>query len=493
MDRRELKFPNNFLWGGATADFQFEGGFNEGGRGVITHDYVTDGSLEQPRRITYRLPDGTTGSVNWKKEDLPEGAVGYFDPKEYYPSHKAVDFYHRYKEDIALLAEMGMTVFRFSICWTRIYPTGEEDVPNQAGIEFYNDVIDECLKYGIQPLITICHDEIPAHLADTYDGWSSRHTIDCYLKLCRTLFEHYGSKVKYWLTFNEVNVLRGYAMLGTRKTDEQTFYQAAHHIFVASALATKLAHELMEDCMVGTMYALSPVYALTCKPEDVFAQIEARHKSLFFSDVMIRGYYPNYQLSYFDQNGITIQKEEGDDEILKKHTLDYISFSCYRSSTVNANSRYDMLVMDPNPYLPKTKWGWSVDPQSIRYLLNEVYDRYQKPIFIVENGMGEVDTWDENFYVEDDYRIDYLKAHFEEIEKAINLDYIPVLGYTMWGPIDLVSLSTGEMKKRYGFVLVDMDDKGNGSLKRYRKKSFYWMKEFLSTIRKGSQYEKVSR
>lgn len=479
-----MKFPKNFLWGGATSDFQFEGGFHEGNRGLVTHDYVTDGDHNSPRQITYKLPDGSTGSSNWRT-DLPDEAVGYFDPKEYYPSHKAVDFYHRYKEDIALMAEMGLNVFRFSITWTRIYPTGEEKKPNQEGIDFYNKVINECLKYGIEPLITICHDEIPAHLANQYDGWSSRHTIDCYLNLCRTLFENFGDRVKYWLTFNEVNVLRGYAMLGTRKTDEQTFYQAAHHMFIASALATKMAHELMNECMIGTMYALSPVYALTSKPEDVFAQVEARRKTLFFSDVMIRGYYPNYQLSYFDQHDITIQTESQDQEILKNYTLDFISFSCYRSTTVNADSEYDMLVMDPNPHLPKTKWDWSVDPMSIRYVLNEVYDRYQLPIFIVENGMGEIDTWDEKFYVEDDYRINYLNDHFKEIEKAINIDYIPVIGYTMWGVIDLISLSTGEMKKRYGFILVDMDDKGNGTLNRYKKKSFYWMKEFLETLDKS--------
>jgi len=476
-----MKFPNTFLWGGATADFQFEGGFDQGGRGIITHDFVTDGDLETPRRITYKLPDGSTGSVHWKS-DLPDKAEGYIDPDEYYPSHKGVDFYTHYKEDIVLLAEIGLNVFRFSINWTKLYPTGEEDSPNQEGIDFYNNVIDECLKHGIEPLITICHDEIPAELANKYDGWSSRKTIDAYLKLCRTLFENYGSKVKYWLTFNEVNVLRGYSMLGTRKTDEQTFYQAVHHIFVASSLATKMAHELMEECMIGTMYALSPVYPLTSKPEDVFAQVEARRKSLFFSDVMIRGYYPNYQLSYFDQHGITVNKEEGDDDLLRNHTLDYISFSCYRSTTVSKDSEYDMMVMDPNPHLPKTKWNWTIDPQGIRYLLNEVYDRYQKPIFIVENGIGEIDEYDENFYVEDDYRISYLKDHFEEIGKAINLDYIPVIGYTMWGVIDLISLSTGEMSKRYGFVFVDMDDKGNGSLKRYRKKSFFWMKDFLENM-----------
>ncbi|WP_265458274.1 glycoside hydrolase family 1 protein [Enterococcus sp. HY326] len=477
-----MKFPKEFLFGGATADFQFEGGFAEDGRGLITHDFVTTGDVSTPRRITYQTPDGKTGAVDWKKESMPPEAVGYFDETEKYPSHYGVDFYHRYQEDIKLIADLGMNVFRFSICWSRIFPTGEETVPNEQGLLFYQKVIDECQKYGIEPLITICHDEIPAELANKYDGWSSRKTITAYLRLCQVLFERFGKQVKYWLTFNEVNVLRGYSMLGTRSVDEQTFYQASHHIFIASALATKMAHEMLPEAMLGTMYALSPVYPLTCKPEDVFSQVTARRKTLFFSDVMIRGTYPNYQKKYFEKEGIKIVMEPGDLETLKNHTLDYIAFSCYRSTTVNQESQYDIMVMDPNPYLPKTKWNWTVDPMSIRYVLNEVYDRYQVPAFIVENGMGEIDRWDENFYVEDDYRIDYLNNHFKEIAKAIEEDGVPVLGYTMWGIIDLVSLSTGEMAKRYGLIFVDMDDFGNGSLNRYPKKSYFWMKDFLEAF-----------
>lgn len=477
-----MKFPKEFLWGGASADFQYEGGFNEDGRGIITHDYVTDGSVKQARQMTYILPNGETGSVP-VKTDLPDGAVGYFDPNQYYPSHQAVDFYHRYKEDIALYAELGFNVLRFSITWTRIYPTGVEAEPNQKGIEFYRNVIDELLKVNIQPLITICHDEIPAYLANEFDGWSSRKTIDAYLKLCKTLFEEFGDKVKYWLTFNELNVLKGYSMLGTKKTDVQTTYQAHHHLFVASSKAIEMGHKMMPEAQFGAMFAMSPVYPLTCKPEDVFAQMTARRRTLFFSDVMARGKYPNYQKEFFKQHNVTIKMEPGDREVLKANTLDFVSFSCYRSTTVSTESKYDVLVMDPNPYLPKTPWGWSVDPLSIRYVCNEVYDRYQKPVFVVENGMGEIDQIDEKHYVEDDYRIQYLQDHFEQLEKAINEDGVPVLGYTMWGAIDLVSLSTGEMKKRYGFVLVDMDDKGNGTKDRFKKKSFAWMKNFLAQQR----------
>jgi len=482
-----MKFPEDLLWGSSSSDFQYEGGFNQGGRGLLTSDYVTDGSFDRPRMMTYIMPDGTLGEVPMRTS-LPEGARGHIHPDKYYPSHNAVDFYHHYKEDIALLAEMGLNVMRFSICWSRIFPTGIEKTPNEEGLDFYEAVIDECLKYGIEPLVTICHDEIPQFLADEYGGWLSRKAIDCYLKLCEALFKRFAHKVKYWNTFNEVNALSGYSHLGVNSVTSEVTYQSIHHIFIANSLAIKMAKEYRPDCLVGVMYALSPVYALTCDPADVKAQMDIRRKSLFFSDVMARGYYPNYMESVFETLGFKIKMEQGDEEILRQYTIDYIAFSCYRSTTANHTKPIeyngiagDQSKDDQNPYLPSTNWGWPIDPYSIRYVLNEIYDRYQKPLFIVENGLGEVDQPDENLYVKDTYRIDFLKDNFEEIRKAVEVDRIPVLGYTMWGGIDLVSLSTGEMKKRYGFVYVDMDDKGNGTLKRVKKESFYWMKEFMET------------
>lgn len=474
-----MKFPKEFLWGGATADFQYEGGFNEGGRGTLTTDYVTDGSYENPRQITIKLKDGTLTTVE-NKTSLPEGSVAWFHEGQYYPSHQAVDFYHHYKEDIALMAEMGFTTYRFSICWSRIFPTGEGEV-NTAGLDFYENVVDELLKYNIEPLITICHDEIPAHLADTYDGWSSRYTIECYLNLCKALFTRLKGKVKYWLTFNELNAVRGYSMIGTHSADDQTHYQAMHHIFIASALAIKIGHEMMPGSMFGTMYALSAIYPATCHPDDIFKAMSTRRQSLFFCDVMARGYYPNYSEEIFKQKGIVIKKEVGDDEILKQYTLDYVTFSYYRSTTVSQNTKIDIMGGDPNPYLETTPWGWPIDPKGLRYVLNELYDRYQKPLFVVENGLGAVDEFDENNEINDNYRIQYLANHIEEMKKAVCIDKIPCLGYTMWGCIDLVSLSTGEMKKRYGFVHVDMDDKGNGTLKRTKKKSFDWYKKVIAT------------
>lgn len=474
--------PFNMLWGSASADFQYEGGFSEGGRGLLTHDFVTDGSHEVPRKITYELPDGTKGSSPIRGS-IPKGAIGYIDPNEYYPSHQAVDFYHRYKEDIALLADMGLSLMRFGICWTRIFPTGEEELPNEEGLKFYDNVIDECLKYNIEPIITICHDELPAVLANKYGGWSNRVLIDRYVKLCDVLFNRFGDKVKYWITFNELNVLQGYSHLGTTSADAQTTFQCIHHLFIASAKAKILAKEVVPDAMLGAMFASSPAYPATCHPGDQQAWMDQRRRVFYFSDVMMRGYYPSYSQKIWDELDISITMADEDADILKEGTLDFYSFSCYRSTTVSREDTLGIIALPfgPNPYLKATPWGWPIDPTSIRYVLNEVYDRYQKPLFIVENGLGEIDQPDENLFVQDDYRIDYLNDHFAEIKKAVEIDQVPVLGYTMWGGIDLVSLSTGEMKKRYGWVYVDMDDKGNGTKDRYPKASYYWMKEFIES------------
>ena len=476
------KFPKCMLWGGASADFQYEGGFGLDGRGLLTCDFVTDGSRDRHRMLTYILEDGTTGAVP-HRESMPKGAKGYIDPNQYYPSHQAVDFYHHYKEDIKLYADMGMTTMRFSICWTRIFPKGDELEPNEAGLKFYESVVDECLKYGIEPLITICHDEIPAALADKYEGWTNRILIDCYLRLCKALFERLKGKVKYWLTFNEINILVGYSSIGSTKADKQTTLQAIHHMFVASAKAVKMAHEMMPGCLVGAMYASSPCYPATCHPEDVWAWMSTRRNLFYYSDVMMRGYYPSFASSIWEKHGVTLNMTEEDLQILKEGTLDFYSFSHYRSTTVGKDTVIadSGMSMQQNPYLESTPWGWPIDPLSLRYLLNEIYDRYQKPLFIVENGLGFIDEVDENHFVNDTKRIEYLNNHFKEIQKAVEIDKVPVLGYTMWGAIDLVSLSTGEMAKRYGFIYVDMDDKGNGSKKRYPKASYYWMKEFLET------------
>ena len=479
------ELPKGFLWGGATADFQYEGGFDEGGRGLLSHDYETDGSQENPRHHTMQMPDGSIINLRssfFYADPVPKEAQPVFLEDEYYPSHRAVDFYHHYKEDIALMAGMGFNVFRFSICWSRIFPTGEEETPNEEGLAFYDDVINEMAKYGMEPLITICHDELPMHLALRYDGWSSRHVIDCYVKYCKTLFERYGNRCRYWLTFNEINAVRGFGPCGTRQSEGQDRYQAAHHMFVASARAVKLGHEMMPNSQFGAMYAMSELYPATCKPEDVFHRLQERRENWYFIDIMGRGYYPRYVKEIWRRRGVKeIVFAEGDEEILREGQLDFISFSYYRSNTTKAGDDWFNVGGSTNPYLKETPWGWPVDPLGLRHVMNEIYDRIQKPIFIVENGMGAIDELDENGIVQDDYRIDYLRDHLQAMADAIIIDGVECLGYTMWGPVDLVSLSTGEMKKRYGFIYVDMDDKGNGSLKRTPKKSYAWVKEIIAS------------
>lgn len=480
-----MQLPDSFLWGGATSDFQCEGGFSEGGRGLLTRDFETDGSVDVPRQLTLKMADGSRGSVNssfFLCQPIPEGAEPCIYDDEYYPSHQGVDFYHHWKEDIALMAEMGFGVYRFSITWSRIFPTGDEDTPNEEGVQFYVDVVDELLAHDIQPLITICHDELPAHLAKTYGGWESRHVIDCYLKLCRVLFERIGAKCKYWLTFNEINAIAGYIATGSHKTDEQTHYQCIHHMFVASALAVKMGHEMMPGSMFGTMYASSEIYPATCKPEDQFRRMQCRHETQLFSDVMAMGYYPYYAQDIFRRKGVELVMEPGDEKVLIEGQLDYVTFSYYRSAVVDAESPLLRMGGKPeNPYLKTTPWGWQIDPVGLRYVMNEIYDRYRKPIFIVENGLGAIDEMLPDGTVDDTYRIEYLTEHLREMVKAICIDGVECLGYTIWGCFDLVSLSTGEMKKRYGFVYIDMDDKGNGTLTRSKKKSFDWFKQVCAT------------
>ncbi len=479
-----MRLGKDFMWGGSTADFQYEGGYTEGGRGLSTHDFETDGSHENPRYITYKTSDGVLKKARSSfsdPEDIPGDAVFCICEDCYYPSHRAVDFYHRYKEDIALMAGMGYNTYRFSVCWSRIFPTGEEECPNEEGLRFYEAILDEIEKYGMQPMITLHHDELPAALSVKYDGWSDRRVIDCYVKYCKTLFERWGSRCKYWLTFNEINQARGFASTGTHRADNHTHYNAVHHMFLASAKVVKLGHEMMKDSRFGAMYACSALYPGTCHPEDIFYQLQCRRDVYFCMDVMVRGYYPSYTASLFERKKVVLHTEPGDEKILREGTLDFVSFSYYRSTITNRSREYNFIGGEPNPYLEVTPWGWPIDPLGLRYVLNELYDRYQKPLFIVENGLGAIDKPDADGYVEDDYRIEYLKEHLKAMMEAILIDGVDCFGYTMWGPVDLVSLSTGEMKKRYGLVYVDMDDKGKGTLKRTKKKSYGWMKNVIAS------------
>ncbi|MGR5138738.1 6-phospho-beta-glucosidase [Vibrio jasicida] len=465
-------FPENFLWGGAIAANQSEGGYREGGKGLTTVDMIPYGDNRMPIKL------GLVDSVELSEE-------------EFYPSHQAIDFYHRYKEDIALLAEMGFKTFRMSIAWSRIFPRGDELGPNQAGIDFYRSVFEECHKYGIEPLVTLCHFDVPMHLVNEYGSWRNRKMIGFFERYARTCFEAFDGLVKYWLTFNEINILLHSPFSGAGllfqegENRDQVKYQAAHHELVASALVTKIAHEINPENQVGCMLAGGNFYPYSCKPEDVFTAMQKDRENLFFIDVQSRGYYPSYAQKVFDEKGVKLEILEEDYETLK-NTVDFISFSYYASrcasAEMNANNTSEANVVKSirNPYLPASDWGWVIDPLGLRITMNTLYDRYQKPLFLVENGLGAKDVPDENGEVQDDYRIDYLRQHVEAMADAIT-DGVPLMGFTPWGCIDLVAASTGEMSKRYGFIYVDRDNLGNGTLNRTPKKSFHWYKRVIAS------------
>lgn len=457
-------FPESFLWGGAVAANQCEGAYAEDGKGLSIADVMPKGVMGAPTEVPVQ--------ENLKLE--------------------GIDFYHHYKEDIKMFAEMGFKTFRTSIAWSRIFPNGDEEMPNEAGLEFYDRVFDECLSYGIEPVVTLSHYETPLHLAKTYDGFRDRRTIDFFLRYCKAVFQRYKGKVHYWLTFNEINSVLNHPLLsgGIWTPDKELTLgdklQAVHHELVASAAATKLAHEIDRENKVGCMIASVPYYPATPGPDDMIKVMLKEQAGYLFTDVQVRGYYPGYVKRWIRENNITLNINPGDEEILR-NTVDFISFSYYMSLCISADTSKESVkffgATAENPYLKNTQWGWPIDPQGLRLSLNRLYDRYQKPLFIAENGMGAVDELiekDGNYTVEDDYRIDYLKQHLKQVEKAID-DGVEVLGYAAWGCIDLVSASTSEMSKRYGFIYVDRNNDGTGSLKRYRKKSFYWYRKVIET------------
>ena len=509
-----MGFPKGFLWGGATAANQYEGGYNEGGRGLAVSDMITAGSHTTPRKIFFKTKEGDIGSTTLGSS-LPVGAVGIIKEDMYYPSHQATDFYHHWKEDIAMFAQMGFKCYRLSIAWTRIFPNGDDALPNEEGLKFYDDVFDECLKYGIEPLVSILHFDMPVHLADAYGGWANRDLIDLFVRYSETLYRRYKDKVKYWITVNEINVLGGYWTLGTTnekavdqsniqgavtpnsgKTEEAAVkYQALHHLMVASSLSNKIGHEINPDFRIGCMLALSGIYPMTCLPEDVFGAYDFRRRALLFSDVMMRGYYPSFAKGIFDDYGFELVMDPGDEAILKEYTSDFLAFSYYRTTAFDHKAKVTVTTggqqASANPYLEATPWGWPIDPMGLRYVLNELYDRYQKPLWIVENGMGNDDKVEEDGSINDDYRIKYMADHISAMKIAIEKDGVDLMGFTPWGCIDLVSAGTGEMKKRYGFIYVDMDDEGKGSLNRYKKKSFFWYKKVIETNGEDLDIEKT--
>lgn len=470
-------FPDNFLWGGAVAANQCEGAWEVDGKKESICDHLTAGSLHKNRVFTSEILEG-----------------------ESYPSHNAVDFYHRYKEDIALFAEMGFKVFRLSIAWSRIFPNGDDEIPNEEGLQFYDRVFDECRRYGIEPMVTLSHFEIPYHLVKAYKGFSDRRVIGFFERYVRCVMERYKDKVKYWLTFNEINFatmpMGNLEVLGiiNREDDEvanplddkNLRFQALHHVFLASARAVAAAREINPVFKVGCMIAHITMYPLTSRPEDMLLLQELDHLiNDFCADVQIKGSYPGYALRYLEENHIDLSVEPEDEAVLRNGCVDFYSFSYYMSNCVTTEEGHtttlgNLLGGVKNPYLETSQWGWQIDPKGLRYTLNKIQDRYGIPIFIVENGLGAVDELDENGCIRDDYRINYLRQHIAEMESAIDSN-VNLMGYTVWSALDIVSSGTGEMKKRYGFIYVDKDDQGNGTMKRHRKKSFYWYKKVIET------------
>lgn len=467
-----MTLKKDFLWGGAVAANQCEGAYQKDGKGLGIVDILP--VAPERREAIF---------------DLKKAMETTYD---FYPSHESIDFYHTYKEDIKLLAEMGFKVFRTSINWPRIFPKGDELEPNEAGLKFYDALFDELKKYDIEPLVTLNHFDTPMYLVENYGGWRSRELITFYERYAKVVLERYKDKVKYWLTHNEINMILHISSIGgglyfeEGENKAQIQFQAAHHQLVASSAATKIAKEINPDFMIGCMLAAGEIYPYTCHPDDVMKAVKENQKQYFFIDVQSRGAYPSYTRRMFEELNVKLEIEPGDLELLKAYPVDFISFSYYSSRLTSTDPELNKQLQSgnafaslKNPYLEASDWGWQIDPVGLRVTMNELYDRYQKPLFIVENGLGAHDEL-VNETVEDDYRIDYMKKHLEQMIEAVK-DGVDLIGYTSWGCIDLVSAGTGEMAKRYGFIYVDRDNQGQGTNKRYRKKSFHWYKEVINS------------
>lgn len=478
-------FPKNFLWGGATAANQFEGGWNQGGKGLSVadcapaHPHVDVKNYAKHNKIT--------------SQEIYDAMKT--DDTVLYPKRHGSEFYSHYKEDIALLAEMGFKTFRLSISWPRIFPNGDDEKPNEEGLMFYENVFKELKKYNIEPLVTISHYEPPLNILLNYDGWYSREVINMFTKYTEVIANRYKDLVTYWLTFNEIDsIIRHPYTSGALVEDrfpnqnfKHVIYQAMHHQFVASALATKILKEVNPNNKVGCMLTKLSYYPLTPHPLDILKAQQDMRSTYCYSDTQVHGEYPAYLISRYKNEGFNLIKEAGDDEIMKKYPVDFVSFSYYMSSCVahdpegKETTAGNTIVGIKNPHLKSSDWGWQIDPVGLRVSLVDLYDRYRKPLFIVENGLGAKDILEADKTVHDSYRIDYFKEHFKAMLDAMEVDGVELMGYTSWACIDLVSESTKQMSKRYGFIYVDADDEGKGTYNRYRKDSFYWYKEVIES------------
>ena len=472
-------FKEDFLWGGATAANQIEGAYNKDGKGLSSADFVE--FIPKSQRTGDHNMDMTYEHVQKVLSDDYDGR---------FPKRDGIDFYHTYKEDIKLFAELGFKAFRMSIHWSRIFPNGYDLEPNEAGLAFYDDVFDTLLSYNIEPVVTLSHYETPFGLTEKYNGWVNREVINHFIRYAETVFNRYKDKVKYWITFNEINIINispytGGGIISDKEDNPITAsYQALHHQFVASALATKSLKQIIPHGQMGCMLARMKHYPYTCNPEDVLKAQQEDQANLLYTDVQAKGEYPNYYHKFLADNNIDLEITDADLAIIQQYPVDYISFSYYMSllSSVTPEGETtggNLMNSLKNPYLSASDWGWQIDPIGLRIVLNELWDRYQKPLFIVENGLGAKDVFEDG-KIHDDYRIEYLQHHISEAKKAVE-DGVDLIGYLAWGPIDLISMSTSEMSKRYGFIYVDQDDYGNGSKKRFKKDSFNWYKKVIET------------
>ncbi|PQC31931.1 6-phospho-beta-glucosidase [Enterococcus mundtii] len=472
---REL--PKDFLWGGAIAAHQAEGAWNIDGRGPSIADVMTAGGNGIPRKITKGIIEG-----------------------EYYPNHEAIDFYHRYKEDIQLFKELGLKCLRTSISWSRIFPTGQEETPNEQGLKFYDDLFDECLKNGIEPVVTLSHFEIPYAIYEDFGGFANKAVIPLFVKFAQCVFDRYKDKVTYWMTFNEINnqadgqepvhVWTNSAMIIEDDQEKEALvFQAGGNELIASAWAVNEGKKINPNFQIGCMMAYVPIYPYSCAPEDMIASVKANERRFFYSDVHVRGEIPTYTEKYWEQKGLTIDISEKERQILRQGTVDYIGFSYYMSGTITTlpdvegrqTEDIPSAKLVKNPYITASDWGWPIDPVGLRYVLNTVYQRYDLPLFIVENGFGAYDQLTDSNEIHDDYRINYLREHIEQMKKAVVEDGVPLIGYTPWGIIDIVSFGSGEMEKRYGMIYVDKDNTGKGTLQRLKKDSFAWYQQVIET------------
>ena len=452
-------FREDFLWGGALAANQCEGGWNEGGRGLANSDMLPFGDQR----------------MDVMRGDLDPRALA---PDSFYPARKGIDFYHRYKQDIELFAQMGFKCLRLSIAWSRIFPNGDDAEPNEAGLAFYDRVFDCLRAHNIEPLVTLSHYEMPYHLVEKYNGWASRELIGFFEKYCQTVFDRYQDKVKFWLTFNEINCgtqdmgnLFGTSMIqgfegpaSAVHTTPRARMQALHHQFVASGRVVRYAHEHYPQFKMGNMDCFILSYAATCDPADVFAtQQEMNTMNWYCSDVQVRGKYPFYAKRFWAENDVALVMEDGDLQDIADGKVDFYTFSYYRSGTVGTHKAHEMTEGNmtfggKNPYLESTDWGWQIDPLGLRIALNEIYARYEIPLMVVENGMGAYDEVEEDGSIHDPYRIAYLQSHIKAMGEA-----------------------TGEMRKRYGFIHVDKYDDGTGTYERRRKDSFFAYQKIIKS------------